>query len=86
LLSDFICRCCLQVDESRRQLAHRTTTNAACEIAPAPYGAKHALTESMTMPTTLKEIERKLSLATSQYRVTELLLVGREDFDALSAA
>ena len=33
-----------------------------------------------------QEIERELSLAAAQNCLTELLLVGREDLDALSAA
>lgn len=73
LLSDFISECCLRVDESGCPFTHCAATYAAGELAPTPDEAEHSMADTMTTSSRAKEIERELSLAATQNRMTELV-------------
>lgn len=56
------------------------------EFSSAPERTKHLPPDAVASGARRWKIERELALAATQNRSAELLLVGREDLDALSAA
>src|ERR1700726_1524027 len=66
--------------------AHRQMSDAACELASAAHGPEYLLAHAISSSTSGKKIERKFTLAAANYRMSELIFIGRENLDALSAS
>src|ERR1700680_2381311 len=56
------------------------------EFASAAHGTENLLAHAISSSARGKKIERKFTLAAANYRMSELIFIGRENLDALSAS
>src|SRR6202040_1148792 len=58
----------------------------AREFASAPHRGEHLPAHAVSSSASGKKIERKFTLAAANDRMSELIFIGRENLDALSAS
>src|SRR6202049_2433216 len=56
------------------------------EFASAAHGTENLLAHAISSSASGKKIERKFTLAAANYRMSELIFIGRENLDALTAS
>lgn len=61
-------------------------SDAARELTSAADGTEKLLAHAVSWSTSRKKIEREFTLAAADYRLSELIFIGRQNLNALSAS